>query len=370
MESLLVSPISQESADQRAGRAGRTRPGKCYRLYTKESYENDLRKTTYPEILRSNITSVVLDLKKLGIDDLVHFDFIDPPAPETMMRALEMLYHLGAIDGEGDLTELGIQMSQLPLEPELSKILLSGAEHKCMNEILTLVSMLSSQNPFLRPKEKVRAADEAKSKFNHPTGDHFTLLTAYNFYKLNESSNEWCKENFINYRAMKAADDIRSQLHKILVKMGINIPETNSYMTDFKPKRQKNIIRCLTEGYFAQVAYLELNGYYITVKDDQYVFIHPSSTLVDIKPKWVLFNEFVLTSKNFIRTVTAVNPRILIEIAGAYFNFDKMKKVTYKKELERIAKEVEEEKAEEEKEKQQEEELDKQNKKTKKKEDN
>ena len=124
MESLLISPISQESAEQRAGRAGRTRPGKCYRLYTEESFKNELKKSTIPEILRSNITSVVLNLKKLGIDDLVHFDFIDPPAPETMMRALEMLNYLGAIDDEGNLTELGSNMNQLPLEPELSKMVL------------------------------------------------------------------------------------------------------------------------------------------------------------------------------------------------------------------------------------------------------
>lgn len=267
------------------------------------------------------------------------------------MRALELLYHLGAIDEEGNLTGLGVQMSLLPLDPELSKMLLSGGKNKCMNEILTLVSMLSSQNPFLRPKEKVKAADEAKSKFEHQTGDHFTLLIAYNLYKLNGSTNEWCKENFINQRAMKAADDVRTQLNKILVKMNIDVPETNSYITKFKPKREKNIIKCLIEGYFAQVAFLELNGYYITVKDDQYVFIHPSSTLVNTKPKWLLFNEFVLTSKNFVRTVTAVNPRLLLEIAGEYYDMDSMKKTNYKKEFEKIMKVMqreEEEKEEEE----------------------
>ena len=108
----MVSPISRASARQRSGRAGRTRPGKCFRLYTESSFYNDLQETTYPEILRSKMSNVVLTLKKLGIDDLVHFDFMDPPAPETLMRALEVLNYLGALDDEGDLTDLGRQMAE------------------------------------------------------------------------------------------------------------------------------------------------------------------------------------------------------------------------------------------------------------------
>ena len=347
MESLLVSPISQESADQRAGRAGRTRPGKCYRLYTEESYKNDLRKATYPEILRSNITTVVLNLKKLGVNDLVHFDFIDPPAPETMMRALEMLSYLGAIDEEAALTPLGAQMSQLPLEPELAKMLLSGVKYKCINDILSICALLSVQNPFLRPKDKEALADQAKNKFSHHLGDHFTLLLAYNNYKINNSTNEWCRENFINPRSMKAADDIRNQLVKILVKMGVTIRE-NTFNTEISVKKQKRITKSLIEGFFAQIAHLETNGYYITVKDNQYVFIHPSSVLVDTKPKWVLYNEFVLTSKNYIRTLTTVDARMLLEIAPEYFNLDSMALYAYKRDLMEEKKKIDAENSEDE----------------------
>ena len=115
VESLLVSAISKASAQQRAGRAGRTRPGKCFRLYTEKAYQSEMQDNTYPEILRSNLGSVVLQLKKLGIDDLVHFDFMDPPAPETLMRALEMLNYLAALNDDGDLTELGSMMAEFPL---------------------------------------------------------------------------------------------------------------------------------------------------------------------------------------------------------------------------------------------------------------
>lgn len=117
VESLLVSPISRASCKQRAGRAGRTRPGKCYRLFTERSMLNDLQENTYPEILRSNLGNVVLYLKKLGISDLVHFDYMDPPAPETLMRALEQLNYLGALDDEGELTKIGHQMAEFPLDP-------------------------------------------------------------------------------------------------------------------------------------------------------------------------------------------------------------------------------------------------------------
>jgi pre-mRNA-splicing factor ATP-dependent RNA helicase DHX15/PRP43 len=143
VESLLVSPISKASAHQRSGRAGRTQPGKCFRLYTEKSFNQDLQPQTYPEILRSNLANTVLTLKKLGIDDLVHFDFMDPPAPETLMRALEVLNYLGALDDEGNLTKLGEIMSEFPLDPQLSKMLVVSPEFNCSNEILSISAMLS-----------------------------------------------------------------------------------------------------------------------------------------------------------------------------------------------------------------------------------
>lgn len=145
VESLLVSPISKASAQQRAGRAGRTRPGKCFRLYTEKAYKQEMQDNTYPEILRSNLGSVVINLKKLGIDDLVHFDFMDPPAPETLMRALELLNYLGALDDDGNMTELGAIMAEFPLDPQLAKMLIASTEFNCSNEILSITAMLSGK---------------------------------------------------------------------------------------------------------------------------------------------------------------------------------------------------------------------------------
>lgn len=152
VESLLVSPISQASAHQRAGRAGRTRPGKCFRLYTEKSFNHDLISQTHPEILRSNLANTVLTLTKMGIDNLVRFDFMDPPAPQTLARALNDLVHLGALDDEGNLTRTGEMLSEFPLDPQMAKMLIVSPELNCSNEILSISAMLSVQNCFVRPR--------------------------------------------------------------------------------------------------------------------------------------------------------------------------------------------------------------------------
>jgi len=134
----------------------------------------------------------VLTLKKLGLDDIVHFDYMDPPAPETLMRALEQLNYLGALDDEGQLTETGSKMSEFPLEPQLAKMVLASPKYKCVNEILSIVAMLSVPIVFVRPKENQKEADIAKSQFSHEDGDHLTLLNAFQMYKSRKESADWC----------------------------------------------------------------------------------------------------------------------------------------------------------------------------------
>jgi pre-mRNA-splicing factor ATP-dependent RNA helicase DHX15/PRP43 len=320
VESLLVSPISRASANQRAGRAGRTQPGKCFRLYTERSYHRELQEQTYPEILRSALSVVVLTLKKLGIDDLVHFDFMDPPAPETLMRALEELNYLGALDDEGELTEVGRAMSEFPLEPQLAAMLIRSADFACSNEVLSIVAMLSVQQVFMRPKDAAREADAAKAKFSHVDGDHLTLLNAYHAFKqaaetAADGGKQWCWDNFLDLRALSNAENVRRQLAAIMARCKIALRST-----DFADKAYYvNLRRALTAGFFMQVAHLEKTGHYLTVKDNQVVALHPS-TVLDHKPEFVLYNEFVLTSKNFIRTVTSIRGEWLIELAPHYYD--------------------------------------------------
>jgi len=331
VESLLVSPISKASAQQRAGRAGRTKPGKCFRLYTEKAYKNEMQDNTYPEILRSNLGSVVLQLKKLGIDDLVHFDFMDPPAPETLMRALELLNYLAALDDDGNLTELGAIMAEFPLDPQLAKMLIASCEYNCSNEILSITAMLSVPQCFVRPNEAKKAADDSKLRFAHIDGDHLTLLNVYHAFKQNMEDPQWCYDNFVNYRSLKSADNVRQQLCRIMDRF--NLKRTS---TDFTSKEYYlNIRKALCAGFFMQVAHLERTGHYLTIKDNQIVQLHPS-TCLDHKPEWVLYNEFVLTTKNYIRTVTDVKPEWLIKTAPQYYDMDNFPQCEAKRQLEQI----------------------------------
>ncbi|KAL0903183.1 hypothetical protein M5K25_027540 [Dendrobium thyrsiflorum] len=328
-ESLLVSPISKASAYLRSGRAGRTQPGKCFRLYTEKSFNNDLQPQTYPEILRLNLATTVLTLKKLEIDDLVHF-FLDPPAPETLMRALEVLHYLGALDDDGNLTKLGEIMSEFPLDPQMSKMLVVSAKFNCSNEILSISAMLSAPNCFVRPREAETAADEAKARFSHIDGDHLTLLNVYHAYKQNNEDLSWCLENFLDKRALKAADNVRQQLVRIMARLNLKLCSLN-----FSPDYYVNIRKALLAGYFTQVAHLERTGHYLTVKDNQVVHLHPSNCL-DHKPEWVIYNENVFTTKNFIRTVTDIHGEWLIDIAPHYYDLSNFPSCEAKQVLEKL----------------------------------
>lgn len=334
VESLLVSPISRASARQRSGRAGRTRPGKCFRLYTEKSFHEDLQETTYPEILRSKMSNVVLTLKKLGIDDLVHFDFMDPPAPETLMRALELLNYLGALDDDGEMTDLGYQMSELPLDPQLAKLILVSPEYRCSAEIVSIVAMLSVPQIFLRPREQAKAADMAKAQFTHSDSDHLTLLQVFNEYDMvpQNDRKSWCWDNFINERSMISANNVRNQLIGIMKRL--DLPYISSDIKGDGSFASSDIRKALSAGMFMQVAYRQRSGEYLTVKDNQVVGIHPGS-VVNSRPEWVLFEEFALTTKNFIRTVTSTNVDWLVELAPHYFDLENFPKCEAKGELEK-----------------------------------
>jgi len=310
VESLLVSAISKASAQQRAGRAGRTRPGKCFRLYTEASFKKELHEQTHPELLCSNLSMTVLQLKKLGIEDLVHFDLMDPPAPETLMRALEELNYLACLDDEGELTALGRLASEFPLDPQLAVMLITSPEFFCSNEILSLTALLSVPNMFVRPASNRKRADEMKEMFAHKEGDHLTMLNVYHAFKspeAQEDPKQWCYDHFLNYRSLAQADNVRSQLSRIMEREGLELVST-----PFSDRKYyENIRRALVAGFFMQVAKLDSSEKVYSTVDNQSVQIHPS-TVIGSKPQWLVYHEFVLTAKHFIRTVTLVEPEWLI----------------------------------------------------------
>ena len=328
MDSLVVSPISQASAKQRSGRAGRTGPGKCYRLFTEVAFKNEMLPLAVPEIQRSNLGTTVLQLKAMGINDLIGFDFMDPPPTQTLVEALASLYHLGALDEEGLLTRLGRKMAEFPLEPPMAKVLIASVDMQCADEILTVVSMLTAQNIFFRPKEKQHQADQARAKFLQPEGDHMTLLAVYESWKRNKFAGPWCRENYIQLRSMKRAQDVRKQLLGIMDRYSLDVTSAG---------RNYDLIRkAITSGFFYHVAKRDPTEGYKTIVEQQPVHIHPSSALFQRQPDWVLYHELVLTTKEYMRECLAVEARWLTELAPRFFKSADPTKLSRRKRQERI----------------------------------
>ncbi|ETL28161.1 ATP-dependent helicase HrpA [Phytophthora nicotianae] len=328
MDSLVVVPCSQASARQRAGRAGRTGPGKCYRLYTENAYKNEMLPTTVPEIQRANLGSVVLQLKAMGINDLMGFDFMDPPPQDALVMALENLYALGALDDEGLLTRLGKKMAEFPVEPKNAKVLLTSVVLGCAEEVLTIVAMLSVESVFFRPKEKQAQADQKKAKFHQPEGDHLTLLAVYEAWANSKFSNPWCYENFIQARAIRRAQDVRKQLLSILDRYKMDVVSCG--------KNYNKVRRAIVAGYFANTAKKDPQEGYRTMVEGQPVYIHPSSALFNKSPEWVLYHELVLTTKEYMRNIMTIEPKWLVELAPAFFKKGDPTKLSKRKRNEKI----------------------------------
>ncbi|UJR38210.1 hypothetical protein I4U23_030883 [Adineta vaga] len=328
MDSLVVTPISQAQGKQRMGRAGRTGPGKAYRLYTERAYRDEMLSTNVPEIQRTNLASTVLSLKAMGINDLLSFDFMDPPPLETMIMAMEQLHALSALDDEGLLTKLGRRMAEFPLEPQLSKMLIMSVELRCAEEALTIVSMLSVQNVFYRPKEKAEQSDQRKARFHQPEGDHLTLLAVYNAWKQNKFSNLWCYENFIQQRSLKRSQDIRKQMLGIMDRHKLDVVSCG---------RQTGLVqKAICSGFFRNAAKRDPQEGYRTLVDSQVVYIHPSSSIYHRQPEWLCYHELVFTTKEYMREVCVIDPKWLVEYAPKFFKFGDSTRLSKMKKEQRV----------------------------------
>lgn len=303
MDSLVVTPISQAQAKQRAGRAGRTGPGKCYRLYTEAAFQSEMLPTSIPEIQRQNLSHTILMLKAMGINDLLHFDFMDPPPTNTMLTALEELYALSALDDEGLLTRLGRKMADFPMEPALAKVLIASVDIGCSDEMLSIVAMLSVQTVFYRPKEKQQQADQKKAKFHDPHGDHLTLLNVYNSWKQSAYSNPWCFDNFIQARSMKRAKDVRAQLEMIMSRYRHKIVSCG--------RNTMMVRQALCSGFFRNSARKDPQEGYKTLIEGTPVYMHPSSALFGKPAEHVIFHTLVMTTKEYMHCTTAIEPKWL-----------------------------------------------------------
>jgi ATP-dependent helicase HrpA len=227
--SLQIKPHSKSGLNQRKGRAGRMQNGVCIRLYTKEEYEA-LPEFTKPEICRTSLDSVILNMRYIGIQDVEHFPFIDLPSHSLFLAAYESLKKMGAMDKNEVLTEHGKRMAQLPLEPDLAHMLLNAVKYECVEQIATVVSAIGASHIMLRPPEEEEQvkADKAHERFECEFSDAITYLNIWDEYLLHEGDTEWCLENYMNEKSLIEMRDIRKQLIEMLAEFGIDATSTSN----------------------------------------------------------------------------------------------------------------------------------------------
>ncbi len=313
MESLLAKPISKSSAIQRAGRAGREGPGKCFRLYTEETYET-LQKTDLPEILRTDILSAVLTMKARGIDDVLSFPLMDPPEVESVEKALVHLHVLGALADDGSITETGRKMVLFPVTPLYARVLLAAADPKydCLLEAIDIISCITSGEDIflqLRSEEAKEEVEEYRKELSRREGDLLTYLTTMQLYAAENADRlQWCKDRKINVRNMKQALNIRKQLRGLCVreKMVEQPPPDPQPFMPTSPEQAAVILKCFLKGFALKTAILAPDSSYVTAHGKHVVAIHPSSVLHGQKKEAIMFLEHVYTQKNYAKKVSII----------------------------------------------------------------
>jgi len=327
IETLRRTPVSKASAIQRAGRAGRTRAGKCYRLYSSAAYQS-LPATTSPEICRTNLAPTILQLKALGIDNLASTRYLTPPPSKLITRGLEVLYSLGAIDDYAKLTTLGSRMAELALPPMLGKALLASTttEFSCLPEMLTICAVTSQlsqdgTNLFFS-HEGERAWEASRRKFAAEEGDHLTYLNAYNAFIEEKQSQGWCQNNHLSFKALSRVVNIRAQLERNIQRLGI-ATHVDSSVQNAPAER---ILRCLTAGYFANAARMTpIDGTFKSLTSSQKsavtMYAHPSSLMFNRKADYIIFNEVLETGdKIYIKDISKIEKNWLTQYGREYYH--------------------------------------------------
>ncbi|XP_061360764.1 probable pre-mRNA-splicing factor ATP-dependent RNA helicase DEAH4 [Gastrolobium bilobum] len=334
MYSLDVVQISKVQANQRAGRAGRTRPGKCYRLYPSQLYHDDFLDVTVPEIQRSSLAGSVLYLKSLDLPDIdiLKFDFLDPPSPESLQDALKQLYLIDAIDENGAITSIGRKMAELPLEPSLSRTLMEANNYGCIPEALTVAAMLSAETTLLPGQSKT------EKKRKHPIsnlpdgsglGDHIQLLQIYECWDQTDYDINWCKDKGLQVRGMLFVRDVRKQLSQIMQKIAKGPLDVgaNGKGEEFQ-MGYRNLRKALCAGFANQLAERKMhhNGYRTLGFQAQVVQVHPSSVLSADElgkfPDYVVYHELIATPRPYMRNVCSVEMRWVIPIMNKLKTLD------------------------------------------------
>ena len=323
-ESLLVAPVSRAAANQRAGRAGRARPGKCFRLCSEPDFAR-LEEQETPEMMRSDLATMVLQLKHLGVDNIVHFEWLSPPPAANMLKAIELLYALGALDDDAKLTApLGQRLAELPLEPQLGKALLASDHLGCTSEMLTVAAYLQVTHVWQSSRGRQRALDEARDRFAVAEGDAVTFLNVRRAWEKaggaagGGKARAFAEKNMLSRRALVRASDIREQLSAHVERFGLRPSITCGRDPD--PVR-----RAMASGFFANAATLAPHGggadgcAFRSVRGGLTLYVHPGSVLFRARPACVVYASAVRTGKEYMRDVTSVDPEWLPELAPHFY---------------------------------------------------
>lgn len=312
VQRLPIQPVSQASADQRAGRCGRIGPGICVRLYSKDDYESRSKFTT-PEIRRTNLASVILQTLSLKLGKIDEFPFLDPPRPEAIRDGFKTLFELGAVDNHRRLTELGRRLSRLPVDPRIGRMIFAADEENCLSEILIIASALEIQDPRVRPPERQQAADAQHEKFIHEKSDFLSLLNIWDFYhQLKEDLSKSklkraCEQNFLSYSLIRQWQDIHRQLRAMVTEQRL---KTRSRKDDYNA-----IHRSLLTGLLSGVALLGDRHEYTGASNIKF-HLWPGSGIFESKPKWIVAAEIVETSRRYGRTVGKISPDWIERLAA------------------------------------------------------
>lgn len=312
LDSLEIVPIAQSEAIQRTGRAGRTAPGKCSRLYSKQFYDQ-LEETTIPEIQRTSLTGVILSIKCMGIENVLDFQYLDPPEERMILEALRQLFYFQAIDEDGHVTALGEKLVEFPLQPSLARVLLRSWQLDCHSAVLPIVAMLSVENVFIRPSNKEAAEKSLEvhkelSQAGGGTSDFSTLLAIYQLATESPSIRKWCREHYIHWRAIKTAQNICQQLESILSRR--HLPPEASDKASLSAPLSQRVRQSLCYGLFCNAARVSPSRRNFRTMDGHstVAYIHPSSALFGCEKSldWLVFMELVETAKTYMRTLCPV----------------------------------------------------------------
>jgi HrpA-like RNA helicase len=313
IEALLTKRHAKSGCDQRKGRAGRTASGTCYRLYTEAEYKaRDDYQT--PEIARSNLDHVILVMKKIGIEDVRRFEFIDRPKEEAIAKAIETLKMLGALDANEKLTEVGQTMAELPLRPEIARMVIEAQKYHCVGKICTIAAMMGEKSVFVRPKEKEHEADAAHAHFAHGGSDFMKLLEVWNQWSASGFNERWARDHFLNIRQLFEVREIRAQLMR-------ELKHQNSVVDDQNGKDPIAIQKCIASGLIQHLmVYASRHSYERAVRSSSAsyaggIYIHPSSSAFSKKPQLMIGADIVTTTKTFARRCQPIEPEWLPEVA-------------------------------------------------------